>query len=117
MVADGLADEISLISLGRYRLRDLDRPEEIWQVVAPGLRPAFPTGIPEGRPRISPSLTPLIGRVDELAAISLLLRDEERRVVTLTGPGGVGKARGPALGARCRRAFADGVWWVELGAD
>ena len=37
MVADGLADEVSLISLGRYRLRDLDRPEEIWQVVAPGL--------------------------------------------------------------------------------
>ncbi|MEU4347383.1 NB-ARC domain-containing protein [Streptomyces sp. NPDC023838] len=57
--------------------------------------------------------TSFVGRSVELATLDGLLRD--RRLVTVTGPGGVGKSRLALRAARERRAFCpDGVWWVEL---
>ncbi|MEU1077383.1 MULTISPECIES: NB-ARC domain-containing protein [unclassified Streptomyces] len=57
--------------------------------------------------------TSFVGRSAELATLDGLLRDH--RLVTVTGPGGVGKSRLALRGARDRRAFCpDGVWWVEL---
>lgn len=59
--------------------------------------------------------TPLVGRADELYQISTLLGAKTRHIVTLTGPGGVGKTRLAIEAARqSATAFADGAVFVNL---
>jgi predicted ATPase/DNA-binding CsgD family transcriptional regulator len=76
---------------------------------------AFPSS--PGQGRLPQPLTPLLGRKQELAHLVALLRHPEGRLLTLTGPGGVGKTRlSLAVTAKLQPTFADGVCFVPLAA-
>src|SRR5690242_21958350 len=67
------------------------------------------------RPPLPIQPNPLIGREQEVAAIQRLLSREEVRLLTLTGPGGIGKTRlGLQVAAELSDRFADGVFFVNL---
>lgn len=77
--------------------------------------PRGPTVSPSTRVALPAELTEFVGRREQLSTIRQLLAST--RLATLTGPGGVGKTRLAIQAAReVRRAFADGVQWIELGA-
>ncbi|HVE91519.1 MAG TPA: adenylate/guanylate cyclase domain-containing protein [Actinomycetota bacterium] len=101
--------------LGVHRLKDLSRPERIWQLGSERLPSSFPrlaTLDPRGH-NLPIQLTSFIGRSAELAAIVASLR--ENRLVTLTGPGGSGKTRlSLQAAAELSGDFADGLWLIEL---
>ena len=116
-VTDRLPEGVSLLSLGVHRLRDLLDEEEIWQLAIPGLPTTFPPlkGLERHPTNLPPQQTPLIGRDEEVAALRDLLDDEGVHVVTLTGPGGVGKTRlALAAAAAALEAFEDGAFLVAL---
>jgi predicted ATPase/class 3 adenylate cyclase len=126
MVSDAGRDQlrnrtdVSFVSLGRFKLKNVGRAVELFAVSADGLVvpdrqvlegkgerfASLPSNLPE-------SATPLLGRAGDVDALVRLLRD--RRVVTVTGPGGVGKTRliveaGRALAPE----FLDAVAFVPL---
>jgi predicted ATPase/class 3 adenylate cyclase/Tfp pilus assembly protein PilF len=112
-----LPEGVSLISLGRHRLRDLLDEEEIWQLVIPGLPATFPPlrTLQAHATNLPPHLPPLIGRDAEIAALADVLDDEGSRLITLTGPGGVGKTSLALAAARQALAeFDDGAFLVAL---
>lgn len=118
-VADQLAPQlpagVSLRDLGAVRLKDLPRPERLWQVVAPPLRSEFPAlrSLQATPNNLSAPLNRFIGREAVQAELAALL--EQHRLVTLFGTGGIGKSRlSVQLGATLLDRFADGVWLVEL---
>ena len=81
---------------------------------APPARPQTPAADPT-RTNLPLALTSFIGRERELREIQILLRSGEFRLLTLTGPGGVGKTRlALQAGAGLLPAFPDGIWLVEL---
>ncbi len=117
LVQDNLPSGIRLQSLGSHRLKDLTRPEEIFQLVQDGLPHDFPPLPSSGTfaSHLPLSLTRFVGRSRELADVRRLLG--ETRLLTLTGSGGAGKTRlALQAGDEMRGQFEHGVWLVELAA-
>jgi hypothetical protein len=117
LVEPSLPADVSLRDLGAHRLKDLRRPERIFQLVVAGLPGVFPPlRTLDARPNNLPlQATPLIGREREVAEISWLLLRGEVRLVTLAGPGGTGKTRlGLQVAADLTDQFEDGVYFIAL---
>jgi predicted ATPase/class 3 adenylate cyclase len=112
---DSLPDAASLRDLGAHQLKDLARPEHVYELQHPRLRGDFPpihtlSTHPNNLPQ---QLTSFIGREDQIAEVCALLR--KTRLLTLTGSGGSGKTRlGLQVAADSLEAFQDGAWLVEL---
>ena len=119
-VTAGLAREAlpagtRLQALGAHRLRDLQRPEEVFQVAYPGRRADLPPlrtmdALPNNLPL---QVTSFVGRERDLAEAARLLATT--RLLTLTGTGGTGKTRlALQAAADASEGYPDGVWFVDL---
>jgi hypothetical protein len=119
LAADRLPQGAELRDLGSHRLKDLGRPERLFQLVHPDLADGFPPPATlDLRPNNLPTQTStFVGRDTELEEIGTRLGDETVRLLTLTGPGGTGKTR-LALRAAANQVdrFQDGVFFVDLAA-
>jgi predicted ATPase/class 3 adenylate cyclase len=117
-LASPLPTGISVRDLGFHRLKDITAAERIWQLAGPGLRPDFPPLKSLGAQTSLPlPATPLVGRDEDLERLHAILARPEVRLVTLTGPGGVGKTRlALAAAAALDHAFQHGVFFVALAA-
>src|SRR5205814_10026621 len=113
-VGDRLPPPVGLRDLGAVRLKDLARPERVYQVIHPQLRQDFPAlrsleTTPNNLPQ---QITSFVGRERALAEVRQLLGNT--RFLTLVGVGGLGKTRlSLHVGADVLDNFPDGVWFVE----
>jgi predicted ATPase/class 3 adenylate cyclase len=117
LVEHDLPGGVELRDLGEHRLKDLERPERLWQLVISGLRNDFPLiSSLDATPNNLPTrLTTFLGREREITEVGALLA--ENRLLTLTGPGGTGKTRlSLEVAGRALRHYPDGVHFVELAA-
>jgi predicted ATPase/class 3 adenylate cyclase len=115
LVRDVLPANTELIDLGEKRLKDLLRPEHIYQLNIAGLPVAFlPLKTLDVFPNNLPiQLTSFIGRENEIAELKHEL--DQHRLVTLTGSGGTGKTRlSLQVAADLLDRFDHGVWFIEL---
>ncbi len=117
LVDQQLPDGVALLDLGGHLLKDLARPEHIYQLVIGGLPAEFPPlgtvdAIPDNLPT---HLPPFIGRQRELGDAAELL--ERTRLLTFTGPGGTGKTRlAIQLAVEVGKRFPDGAFFVSLAS-
>ncbi|MBC8138265.1 MAG: tetratricopeptide repeat protein, partial [Fibrella sp.] len=119
LTGDALPPGTTLRELGSHRLKDLARPESIYQLCHPSLpadfpplrtldNPALPNNLPE-------QVTSFIGREKEAGEVKALL--EKSRLLTLVGSGGCGKTRlSLQVAAEALEEYPDGVWFVDLAA-
>ncbi|HSG44895.1 MAG TPA: tetratricopeptide repeat protein [Anaerolineales bacterium] len=115
LVRDMLPKDSTLLDLGEKQLKDLLRPEHLYQFNISGLATTFPPlKTLDSYPNNLPThLTSFIGRENEIAEVSQDL--SEHRLVTLTGSGGTGKTRlSLQVAADMLDSFPNGVWFVEL---
>ncbi|HET9613754.1 MAG TPA: adenylate/guanylate cyclase domain-containing protein, partial [Candidatus Limnocylindrales bacterium] len=115
LFGDRLPPGVELRDLGSHRLRDLDRPEQIFQVSVGDLRRDFPPlrSLSTRRTNLPVQLTSFVGR--ERALLDLEALVAQHRLVTLIGTGGTGKTRLMLEAAgRLVDRFPDGTWLAEL---
>ncbi len=115
LVQGDLPESANLTDLGEHRLKDLARPERLFQLTARGLPFEFPAIRSLGsRPNNLPAqLTSFVGREKELALLKALLKDA--RCLSLTGPGGTGKTRlSLELAREAGGEFENGTFFVQL---
>lgn len=115
LVQDHLPAGISIVDMGKHRLKDLTRPEHVYQLNIEGLDNTFPPlvsldAVPNNLPV---QLTDFIGRQSELAETERLLG--ETRLLTILAPGGTGKTRlAIQAAADVTSDNPDGVFFVDL---
>jgi predicted ATPase/class 3 adenylate cyclase len=113
--AGGAIGATELVALGRFRVRDFDEPVQLLQVAGDGLVAEFPAlrVLPaDGHNLVAPP-NELFGRDEDLAELEALTT--KSRLVTLVGPGGVGKTRlATEFGLRHATEWNDGAWFVDL---
>src|SRR5215216_6214663 len=117
MVRDQLPAGTSLAVLGEHRLKDLFRPERVFQLVSPDLPSEFPPlrTLEAYRNNLPLQPTPLVGREKEVSEVCHLLGGEATRLLTLTGPGGIGKTRlALQAAADLLDDFPDGTFFAQL---
>ena len=104
--------------LGLYAMKGLSRNERLYQLEGPGLPGDFPPVRARRREVDLPiPATALIGRDDDISTVVRLI-EEGARLVTLTGPGGIGKSRlAVAVAASLAAHFTDGVGYVDLSNE
>ena len=117
LIRDALPSEVGLTDLGEHRLKDLIRPERVFQLTAPDLPAEFPPllsldVLPNNLPR---QLTSFVGREQEMADVKRLLAATS--LLTLVGTGGAGKTRlSLQVAADVLEMYRDGAWLVELAS-
>lgn len=115
LVQDRLPDGVTVRDLGKHGLKDLTRPEHVYQVDVAGIPSDFPPlnsleAVPNNLPQ---QLTELVGRDKELADAAGLLSDT--RLLTIMAPGGAGKTRlGIQVAADLASDYRDGVFFIGL---
>lgn len=121
LARDSIDSGIYYIDMGEHRLKDLIRPEKIYQIQFKGDTASFPplNTLNNKSHNIPPQSTSFIGRQHQLDRISELFfpkpGHEAARLVTLLGTGGAGKTRlSLQWSAEMIDSFADGVWFVDL---
>jgi class 3 adenylate cyclase len=117
LVRDQLPVGSSLRDLGEHRLKDLFRPERVYQLTAPELPSEFPPlrTLDGYRNNLPLQPTPLVGREKEVSEVRDLVRHDETRLLTLTGPGGTGKTRlALQAAADLLDDFPDGTFFAQL---
>ena len=117
LVRDQLPTQTTLRDLGEHRLKDLFRPERVFQLSAPGLPSEFPPlrTLDAYRNNLPLQPTPLVGREKEASEVCDLVRGDETRLLTLTGPGGTGKTRlALQAAADLLEDFPDGTFFAPL---
>ena len=118
LLADRPRDGIGFRDLGEHRLKDLGRAERVFQVTGPGLDERFgplsSLDNPALRHNLPSQATSFVGRAAELGELRSLVSGRSR-LVTIAGPGGIGKSR-LALQVAAEALDGDGgeVWLVEL---
>jgi predicted ATPase/class 3 adenylate cyclase len=115
LVDHQLPEGVMLKDLGEQRLKGLSLPEHLYQACAPGMLQDFPPLVSriDRQHNLPIQLTSFIGREKEIGELAGLL--EQHHLVTLTGPGGVGKSRlSQEVAARVTADYSDGVWYIEL---
>jgi len=115
LTRERLPADVELLDRGSHRLRDLDRPEQVFQVAVADLKSEFPPlrSLSTRRSNLPVQLTSFVGRERELGEVEDLIG--RARLVTLIGTGGTGKTRLMIeVAGRVAGRFPDGAWIAEL---
>jgi len=117
-LVDGkLKPGLQIRDLGAHRLKDLALPEHLYQLVIEGLQETFPAlrTLDATQNNLPTQMTSFVGRAAEVAEGKRLLQNT--RLLTLTGPGGIGKTRlSLQIAAESAQQFPAGVYFVPLSA-
>jgi predicted ATPase len=117
LVRDQLSDDTTVIELGSHRLKDLTRAETVYQVSGDGHETDFPplSTLDTHRHNLPIQSTPFIGREEEVSHLADLVTGGRCRMVTILGPGGMGKTRTALqVAAETIEHFDDGTYFVDL---
>jgi len=117
LVQRSLPEGVSLRDLGEHRLKDIDHPEHLYDLVIDGLTADFPPPRTlDARPNNLPAqLTSFVGREEEIAEIGKVLG--LTRLLTLTGAGGTGKTRlALHVATEVLTEYPDGAFFVDLSS-